>query len=307
MTTTDRRLVTIATGQLGSFTRAQARDAGVSDRQLRSRIQSGFLTQTGPHTFRLAGAVETLTTQLSDLVLDIGQPVWVAGPTAAALHGFDGYALRRPFHLLVPRRRSLHRHDVVSHRATVIDLIDGARVDQLPVTSAVRTLIDLARVEPAAALSAAIDSALRDGLMSERLLHRRIVALRSQGRYGLPMLMEVLDGNEIRRGGHSFLEREYLAMFAGAGLPKPDTQAVLNGDGDRLLRVDCRFPGTPVVVELLGYRWHRSRAQMSHDAARMNSMLSSGLQPYQFTYSQVVTESELVIATTTQALQRWAA
>lgn len=307
MTNADRRIVAIATGQLGTFSRAQAHDAGLTDRQLRSRVQSGFLLQTGPNSYRLPGAAPTLEAQLQELVLDIGDPVWVAGPTAAALLGFDGYPLRRPFHLLVPRERSLHRQQVVLHRATVIEPIDRATALGLPVTSAVRTAIDLARVESAEALARAIDSALRDGLISEDLLHRRIVALRSQGRYGLPLLHEVLAGLEVTRGGQSWLERDFLGLLAGAGLPRPVTQSVLSRAQDRLVRVDCHFPGTQVVAELLGYRWHRSPAQMSRDAARYNALLADGFLPYQFTYAQVVGSPGDVVAVMRAALRRAAA
>ena len=53
------------------------------------------------------------------------------------------------------------------------------------------------------------------------------------------------------------------------------------------MRVDCRFPGTRVVVELLGYRWHRTNEQMA--ATPLGSMRSSstGFAPMQFTYDQV--------------------
>ena len=137
-------------------------------------------------------------------------------------------------------------------------------------------------------MSAAVDSALRDGLASEDLLHRRIAALRAKGRFGVPALLDVLSGREVTRGGHSWLEREFLRLVALSGLPRPRTQQVLSKAGDRLVRVDCRFPGTPVVVELLGYRFHRSRQQMTRDAQRLNALVLDGFTPYQFTYEQVV-------------------
>ena len=302
MTSADRRIAAIATGQLGAFSRTQAVDAGLSDRQLRSRVQSGFLVQTGPHAFRVAGAPTSSLSELTDEVCDIGQPVWCSGPTAAALHGFDGFALRRPFHLLVPRRRSLNRWNVKVHRTDTIPLIDRSRIECLPVTAAARTLIDLARVLSSEQLAACVDSALRDGKVSEDSLHRRIVALRSQGRFGLPLLAEVLAGHEVSRGGHSWLEREYLRLLDRAGLPRPETQQVLSRARDRLVRVDCRFPGTNVVVELLGYRFHRTKADASRDAARMNALLADGFAPYQFTYGQVVAEHDYVVTCTTRAL-----
>lgn len=302
MTNSTERLMALATGQLGAFSRTQANDHGLSDRQLRSRVQSGFLVQTGPHTFRVAGAPVTLMAELRALLLDVGQPAWISGPTAAALHGFDGYSLRRPFHLLVPRERCLNRWNGRIHRTDTIQPIDRTEIDGLPVLSPTRTMIDLARTASSMQLAAALDSGIRDGRLSEDLLHRRVMGLRSQGRYGLPLLAEVIAGFEVTRGGHSWLEREYLRLLAGAGLPTPELQQVLSRAGDRLIRVDCRFPGTNVVVELLGYRYHRSRSDMTRDAARANALLSDGFRPYQFTYEHIVTDHAYVLTTTTAAL-----
>jgi hypothetical protein len=262
------------------------------------------LVQTGSHGFRFPGAALGLHTELNDVIVDIGPPVWAFGPTSAALLGFDDVPLRRPFELVVPRGRSINRWNVRVHRTDSIALIDQARVGPFPVTGAARTLIDLARTASNADLTKWLDGALRDGLISEDLLHRRIVALRARGRYGLPRLHEVLAGHEVTRGGHSWLEREYLRLLAEAALPRPETQPVLTRAEDRLARVDCRFPGTPVVVELLGYQWHRSRSQMARDAQRLNALVAAGFAPYQFTYGQVVGEPESVVEETRLALVR---
>ena len=307
MTNSYERLMALATGQLGTFTRAQANDHGLSDRQLRGRVQSGFLIQSGPNTFRVAGSPPTLTSDLRTLVLDVGEPVWAGGPTAAALHGLDGFSLRRPFHLVTPRDRCVRRLNVVIHRYDTIEPIDRSVIDGIPSLSPTRTMIDLARFASSSQLSAALDSGIREGLLSEDLLHRRVMALRSQGRYGLPLLAEVIAGHEVTRGGHSWLEREYLRLLDDAGLPLPTMQQVLSRNGDRLIRVDCHFPGTRVVVELLGYRFHRSRSQMTSDAQRANSLLADGFQPFQFTYEHVVTQRDYVVETTTRALGRRAA
>lgn len=307
MTNSYERLMALATGQLGTFTRAQAYDHGLSDRQLRSRVQSGFLVQTGPNSFRVAGSPSTLLAELNALVLDVGDPVWVGGPTAAALHGFDGFVLRRPFHLTVPRDRCIKRWNAIIHRSNTIDLIDRTALHGIPALSPTRTMIELARFASSAELAAALDSGIRDGLLSEDLLHRRVMALRSQGRFGLPLLAEVIAGHEVTRGGHSWLEREYLRLLHEAGLPLPEMQQVLSRAGDRLVRVDCHFPGTNVVVELLGYRFHRSRSQMTSDARRANALLAEGLQPFQFTYEHVVSQRSYVIETTASALGHRAA
>ena len=304
MTMNFRRIAAVATGQLGSFSRAQAHEHGMTDGQLRRRVQSGFLHQIGPNAFQLAGATSGSLGELRALLLDVGAPCWSSGPTAAALHGFDGFRLQRPFHLTIPRDRNVRRLNVIVHSSADLPPLDQEMVEDLPVTSPARTLIDLARLESAVRLTAALDSALRDGLVSEDLVHRRIAELRTKGRYGIPRLLDVLEGREVTRGGHSWLEREFLRLVAAAGLPRPECQVVLTRAHDRLVRVDCRFPGTPIIVELLGYRFHRTKEQMSRDAERLNALVLDGFTPFQFTYDQVVNQSAVVTATVDLALRR---
>lgn len=57
-----------------------------------------------------------------------------------------------------------------------------------------------------------------------------------------------------------------------------------------------------MVVEVLGYRRHRTTAQMSIDAEQMNQLVLGGYEPYQFTYQQVVNTPQSVVHTTDRAL-----
>ena len=302
MTTTYRRIMAVATGQLGLLSRQQANGVGVSNAQLRSRVSSGSLIQVGTDTFRLPGAPTNTIDELRALLIDIGGDAWASGPTAAALHGFDGFSLRSPFDVTIMRGRDVQRIGHRVHTTTRLDLIDRAVVGQIPVLSGTRTLIDLARTQSVECLTVAFDSGLRDGKFNESLVHRRIVSLRSTGRYGIPRLLEAIEGVEAISGGHSWLEREYLRVLGRAGLPRPDTQQVLTSANGRLVRVDFRFPGTAVVVEVLGYRFHRTKEQLRRDTERMNALLRDGLLPYQFTYDQIVGDPESVVAETRAAL-----
>ena len=72
--------------------------------------------------------------------------------------------------------------------------------------------------------------------------------------------------------------------------------------GDRLVRVDFRFVGSPVVVEVLGYRWHRTKEQLRRDAERTNALLADGFLPYQFSYEHVVEAPGVVVETVRAAL-----
>ncbi len=114
------------------------------------------------------------------------------------------------------------------------------------------------------------------------------MTLRARGRGGIGKLLQVIEGVEAIRGGHSYLEREFLRLVAAAGLPRPLTQQVLAKRTDRLIRVDCRFPATTVVVELLGYRSHRSPLQLAVDAERVNALQRAGFLVLQHTYIQIM-------------------
>jgi hypothetical protein len=305
METPQQRLTRLASRQYGCFSRTQALHAGFTEHQLRSSVERHLIEPLGPHAFRIAGVPSDRRGEVMGLLLDVGHGARASGPTAAALHGFDGYRLRPPFHLTTPRGIQLTRPGHRVHTTHDLPLIDRATIDRIAVTSAARTLIDLARTESVEQLTIAFDSGLRDGKFNESLLHRRIVALRGSGRNGVRRLLRAIDGAEVVAGGHSWLEREFLRLVASAGLPRPQTQVVLSRARDRLVRVDIRFPGTPVIVELLGYRFHRSPDQLRRDAERLNALVLDGFLPMQFTYEQVVNEPDALLADLTRLLHVW--
>lgn len=235
-------------------------------------------------------------------VLDVKPKAWVSHDTAAALHKFDTFGeVDLPFHITLQRGSYTTRPNVVVHTSDELTLEDRVFVQGVPVTSPVRTIIDLARAERAPRLTAVIDGALRDRLITEELLLRRIAELRSQGRYGVPKLLAVIEGVEAVRGGHSWLERRYLQLTAAAGLPRPHTQRHLGRVDGRLIRVDCYYADSDIAVELLGYRWHRSRAQLRRDSERVNRLQLDGRLVLQFTYDQITLGPEVVLATVVEA------
>jgi very-short-patch-repair endonuclease len=289
---------------MGAFSRQQAHAVGLTDERLTARVRQGWLERIGPNAFRFPGTDLLPHAQLMGLMIDVGEPCWAYGPTAAALNRFDGFELGRPFHLVIPRGRQVRRIGVVIHTSEYLPLTDQTVIEQIPTLRATRTLLDLARLVDREALTRACDGAFRDGRVHEDQLRRRLHAVgeRASSRLGLEALLLVLDGSEIERGGHSFLEREFLRLLDEHGLPRPLTQQVMGRTSSRLIRVDFRFAGTNVIVEVLGYRYHRSREQMAIDAARMNALIADGYAPFQFTYEQVMERSHTVIATLRRAL-----
>ena len=91
-------------------------------------------------------------------------------------------------------------------------------------------------------------------------------------------------------------------LVADAGLPRPEAQVVLSRSGQRLIRVDCFFAEAALVVEVLGYRWHRTELQMSRDAERANRLMLDGQRMLQFTYSTIAEHPERVMVDLSEAL-----
>jgi very-short-patch-repair endonuclease len=256
--------------------------------EFRSRDQSGILVAR--------------RAQLLLLITDVGVPCWAFDHTAGALHGFDGFRLRKQFELVTERGHNVRRIGHRIHTSTAIPLLDRSSPHGIPALSATRTLITLAGTHPAEQVTAALDGAIRDGLTTEDFLHRRIAELRTSGRRGIRSILEIIEGVEVTRGGQSWLEREFLKLLAAAGVERPDSQQVLGRRGDRLIRVDFRFPGTSLVVEVLGYRYHRTPSQLIGDAERMNRLQLNGFHVLQFTYHHVVSDGPAVVRTVQEAL-----
>jgi hypothetical protein len=272
-------------------------------------VRQGWLERVGPNAFRLPGSGESAAARLYGLVLDVGGPCFAFGATAAALHRLDGFELVEPFHVVIQRGRQVRRAGHEIHTSEYLPESDLTMVDGVPTTRVPRTLIDLARVVDRTRLTAAYDAAVRDRRVDEDALAARLnglVAL-EHPLPGSQELLAVIDGSEVERGAHSFLERRFLQLLEERGIPAPDTQRVLGRRGDRLIRVDFRFPGSNVVVEVLGHRYHRSHEQMAIDAERMNELLASGYRPYQFTYEHVMEHPDRVVSTVEHALHSDAA
>ncbi len=245
MTDQLHRLVDVATGQHGAIAPHQAELVGVTHRELRRRVQSGVLHKSGVHVVRSPFIEATPLADLAAVVLDCGSGAVASGRTAAALARTRRLCADAAVPCDDPPRPldravgSSHPHDVraAGDRPHAVHGIATMTVE--------RDLIDLARSIRREPLTAALDGAIRDQLTTEPRLHGRIAALRSSGRYGIPALLAVIEGNEITRGAHSWLERRFLELCADRGLPRPQPQVVLTSAKDRFVRVDFSFARRP--------------------------------------------------------------
>jgi hypothetical protein len=164
----------------------------------------------------------------------------------------------------------------------------------LRVTSASRTVVDLAiGRNPAGQIEKVIDDAMSRRLTSLPTLRKRLAVLCGKGATGSALLRAIL----LDTGGESYLERRFLEMVRGAGLPRPTCQVVHRADGKRIARVDFQFPGTNVIVEVSGRLGHVSDRDRQRDAHRRNALQVSGHIVLEFTTADVLDEQPYVLTT----------
>ncbi len=148
-----QRLEEFAAVQHGYVTRAQARLALVSDMMLRRLVQGGWIDRADHGIYRMRGAhdlpwagvwaawlsldPERAATERIDPPTEI-----VRGPTAASGVHAIGNLLPEPYAFWTARRRHVRRPDV-ELRVARLPREDIAIVQDLPVTTPVRTVADL--------------------------------------------------------------------------------------------------------------------------------------------------------------------
>jgi very-short-patch-repair endonuclease len=186
------------------------------------------------------------------------------------------------------QRRSRDR--LVVHRSTTLLPRDVHHRAGLAVTSPLRTLLDLATVEPHASLERAVAEA-----QVLRLLDAD--AIRDvRGHPGAKRLRAALDGSRDSNPTQSELERVMARLIREAGLPLPVIQMRIAGH-----RADLAWPGHRLIVEVDGWAAHGHRLAFERDRARDLAHTLAGWTVVRFTWRQVG-ERPLEVATKLAAL-----
>jgi very-short-patch-repair endonuclease len=167
---------------------------------------------------------------------------------------------------------------------------DVTRRDGIPVTTPVRTVIDLAGVLARRPLERMLDEAERLRLCTASLLMEALEA--HPTRRGSRMLRQVLSDHQIGTTlTRSELEEVFLKLCRTHSLPSPE----VNVRTGRYL-VDFLWRDDRVIVETDGLKTHRTRAAFERDRARDARLTVMGYRVVRFTYRQVVREPAAVAA-----------
>lgn len=293
--TIDHRLARTAAGQRGVVHRDQLLGLGLSPSAIRSRVASGRLHRVLPCVYAVGHVA------LPDGGREMAVQLW-RGPhgvlshdTAAAIWGFAGASA--DVHVSGPPGGTVSQPGTVVHRIRQLDARDVRRRDGFRVTSPERTILDIAAGTSARNLERAVAEARVMGLVRERDL--RTVLERYPHRPGARALTELLDAEHGPAFTRSDFERDLLALVRRAGVRPPQTNARLNG-----YEVDALWREERLVVELDGFRFHRSRRAFERDRRKSAELQTAGYRVLQITWRQLRERPEAVVAQISTALAR---
>jgi predicted transcriptional regulator of viral defense system len=139
---TEQELYNLAEPQSGYFTAAQARVAGHSQRQLTYHVHAGRFQRVRPGIYRLAQYPGGPHEDLFVAQLRCGPSSAISHDTALACYGLSD-VLPGLVHVTIPRTAS-HRHARFRIHTSRLGADDVGNVGGLRITSAARTIADVA-------------------------------------------------------------------------------------------------------------------------------------------------------------------
>lgn len=260
------------------FTSADAARRGVGGNVLARLTREGALRRVVRGVYVDGATPDTPNLRARAISLVVPKAAVITDLTAAWLYGVDLYPpsiywISRPLHYVRFRDCTrVRRPEVQSGRRTFAD-DDLRRLNQLTVTTPLRTAADLARSQRRGDALAALDAMLRlDDFSKDQLLgaverfrgHRGVVQFRD--------LAPMADGRS-----ESVNESKLRLEWIDAGLPAPDLQLpICAGPARRLYRLDIGDPAVKYAAEFDGEEYHSTPEQQQHDRVRRDDVRSEG-------------------------------
>lgn len=271
--------------QHGVVARSQLRELGLTRHAIQHRIERGRLHPLWRGVYAVGRPQVSERGRYMAAVLACGPSALLSHRSAGALWGM--LRVRGPeVDVALPGAGGRHLPQIRIHRQRGLDPAAHRRVDGIPLTDPVWTLVDLAACLDSERLEAAVNAADRLDLVDPESLRRALD--HSPRRPGLGRLRTLIDRQTFTLTD-SPLERLFLPLARSAGLPPPRTQVEVNG-----FRVDFFWPRLGLVVETDGLHYHRTPSQQAKDRRRDQTHTAAGLIALRFTTAQIRFESDYV-------------
>ena len=281
----DAAIARLASRQHGVVSRAQLAALGLGDGALAHRVRSGRLHRLHRGVFAVGHRAVSRHGAWMAAVLAVGDGAVLSHRSAGALWGIRDTARSRIEVTVAGHRRPRARLQIHDAALPADEVTVHAGI---PVTTAARTLLDLAAVLAPHQLERAINEAEFQRLTSPVSLEALIA--RHPHRRGTAALEKILEAASIgRHRTRTDLEAAFLALLDAHGLPRPETNR-RTGAGE----VDAVWPGQRLIVELDGYQAHGTRQAFENDRARDRELISQGWRVVRITWRQLETDGATI-------------
>ena len=265
--------------------RWQLLQLGIGRGAIRARLQSRRLHLIHRGVYSPSRRARTQTAAFTAAALALGPDAVLARRSAAAHLGIRGGSATR-VELIVPR--TLPARDRI---APIHALLPGDEITihhGIPVTSAPRTILDLASVLPRPAVEQAIERA-EAGRVWDALSLRDLLK-RYPRRRGTRALRAILADSLIGHGvTRERLEAEFRAFLAPLALPPPEINAPLSVGIDTFVG-DFVWRKERVIVELDGFATHGTRRAFERDRRRDRRLQAAGWRTVRVTWRHLEIE-----------------
>ena len=291
-----RSLMLLAERQEALWTRRQALDSGAGYELIRSRVKQGTWIDHGHGVFGPPGVPWTHRRWLWRAHLIAGRGSVVSHEAAAVLHRMEGFS-GEPVVVTRSHGGWSRLDGVTVHQIDDCRPHHRTRRQGLPVTTPVRTVLDLATVVGRARLEIAVEEELARGRVSVAGLAALLEEVARPGKPGVTRLQNVLDrqvGNRPSVTRLEWLMDRVLESLAGIRVVR---EIPLPSRGECDGRVDFALPEFRIVIEVDGRRWHERRRDMIRDRDRDNAAASAGWLTLRFMWEHVVEDPDGVART----------
>jgi hypothetical protein len=279
----DREIAEMAGRAHGVVTRKNLLGKGVTPQQIRRRVQRGSLHREYRGVYSVGHRAPSPEARYLAAVLACGDGALLIAKPAGFLWGL---LKGRPPAPEVLTRTERRIEGIRTHRARPLRPEDATRHRGIPVTTVPRTLVDLAGVLPEPALARCCHEA---EVRYETTPHQvEAVLAHLPNRRGARILRRILHGEVPVT--LSRLESAFLERLQATKLPLPETNRPAGGR-----RVDCRWPGHCLTVELDSYRYHGTRHAWEADRRREREAYARGDEFRRYTWRDVIEDPRLML------------
>jgi very-short-patch-repair endonuclease len=261
-----------------------------------------------PGVYRFSGTPHSYAQDLWAAHLWQGDESALSHATAAVLWEFDGFG-GHPVEISSTNRKRCSGFYLSTEVPVVVHRVDDhliseiMRIDDLPVTSPRRTLLDLAGRKDRR-VGRLLDQGLRRNIMEIGDLWIYVEQGWMRGRRGVRILRGLLaERTPGLAPTDSDLELELRRHLDAAGLPEPTHQCPVEIP-QATIHIDLSYPDRMLAIEVDGFEAHADKDSFDRDRERDGELSLLGWTVLRFTWAQIRYRHDWVVELIRKHLDR---